>query len=46
MILNKAFCKVIDDGFARSTVEEEGKSLSTEVSIPMKIKHRDGKDSM
>lgn len=42
MMLNKTFCKSMDDGFARSTVDE-GKSISREVSIPVKIKHHDGK---
>lgn len=43
MMLNKVFRKSKGDGFGRILTDREGKSISREVSIPVKIKQHDGR---
>lgn len=43
MMINKAFHKSKDDGFGRIFTDREGKSISREVSIPVKIKQHVGR---
>ena len=41
-MLIKAFCMSTDGGLGRSIADRDGKSISREVSIPVKTKHHDG----
>lgn len=46
LMSNKAFQKSKGDGFGRSITDRKGKSISREVSIPMKIKQHNRSSSV